>query len=354
MSLVLPTDGGSSGVWGSILDTVFAVVDAHTHLAGSGVPIVAGALNINADLSFAANALTNAKATSFTEQAAAAVTAYVNALFVNSADNNLYFRNSSGVNVQITSGSTINVSVVGGIGGDYATVGALLSYDDATKRYLLQQEGSPRPWAGLATGDLDLYQKAVSISNKVTLKSPAALAASYTVTFPAIIPAATSYVQMSSAGALSTATVPTTRAISVGAADASLGPMTYQAATSSTPPYVLLSSLSVPGCVFECPLTFDSNNLAQLVGYTIHLNKGSSASSTITARLYTAGTTLAVTAQGVGTSNAANAPGLITLSESFTGVVVGSIYAAYVIIQISTNGQADAVPHCVFNFSPAQ
>jgi hypothetical protein len=142
-------------------------------------------IGINADLSFGAFALTLAKAITFSPVAPASMTSYSNALYTSSTDNNLYFRNSTGTNVQVTSGSTLNISIVGGIGGDYASVSALFSYEDSTRRYLAQQQGSPRPWAGFATADIDLYQKAISISNKVTLKSPNALAASYNVIFPA-------------------------------------------------------------------------------------------------------------------------------------------------------------------------
>lgn len=207
MTLVLPTDHGSSDIWDTVLDTVFGLIDAHDHTTGKGVRVPSAGINVNADLSFAAFALTTAKAVTFNETTTASVAGYTDALFVNSADHNLYFRNSSGSNVQITAGSTINVSLVGGIGGDYAAVGALLSYVDASRDYLLQQEGSPRPWAGLETGDIKLYQKAASISQSVTLKSPNALAGSYTVTWPAAVPGAGSIVQMATDGTLTATNV---------------------------------------------------------------------------------------------------------------------------------------------------
>ena len=202
MGLVLPTEGGSANVWDVVLDTVFGVIDGHNHAPGNGALVPSAGLGINADLTFAAFGATNLSIATFREVAASAVASYVDGLFVNSTDHNLYFRNAAGVNVQITSGNSLDLSAFGGIGGDYSTVGALLSYDDATRRYLLQQEGSPRPWAGLATADIDLYQKAASITNKVTLKSPAALAANYTVTFPAAVPAQNSLLQMTPTGAL--------------------------------------------------------------------------------------------------------------------------------------------------------
>lgn len=209
MSIVYPDDHTDSDTWGLVLNTIFGTtIDAHDHTTGNGVPIPAAALKINADVSwsFAGTkfAITSAKAIAFSEQATSTVASYTDALFVNSADHNLYFRNNSGTNVQITSGSTLNIAIVGGIGGDYATVSALEAYDDATRRFTFQQELSAglRAWAGIGTADIDLYQKAASISNKVTLKSPSALASSYSVTFPAALPGSTSLVQLSSAGAL--------------------------------------------------------------------------------------------------------------------------------------------------------
>jgi hypothetical protein len=207
MGLVVPDDHTDTDTWGLALNAAFGVsgggIDAHDHSTGKGVQVPSAGIGINADLSFAAFALTTAKAITFSPVASASVATYTNALFVDSAFN-LYFRNSSGTNVQITAGNTINVSLVGGIGGDYAAVSALLSYVDASRDYLFQQEGSPRPWAGIETGDIHLYEKAASISNAVTLKSPSALASAYTVTWPAVLPANTQPVTMTPAGVLNT------------------------------------------------------------------------------------------------------------------------------------------------------
>jgi len=207
MGLVYPTLHGSSDVWGDILDTIFDTIDVHDHTTGKGVPVPSAGLRINADVAWAysgtAYAITGAKGFATTPTAASSVTSYTNMLFANSSDsNNLYFRNSSGTNVQITSGSTINVSVVGGIGGDYASVGALLSFDDATDSYWLQQQGSPRPWARIRVGDVDIYETAASVTQRIRLQSPAALAASYALTFPGALPGSTLAIQSSSAGVL--------------------------------------------------------------------------------------------------------------------------------------------------------
>lgn len=210
MNLALPVEGGSPNVWDTILDDCLETIDGHTHLPGSGVSIVSNALNINNNVPWNGFSITGLEATAFAAQTASSVAALANAMFVNSADNNLYFRNSSGVNVQVTSGSTLNVSIVGGIGGDYASVGALLSYNDSTRRYLLQEEmGSiTRGWAGIGVGNIDLYQKVDSgssvISNSVKLVSPSALASAYTITFPSAVPVTSdSILQMNGSGSLS-------------------------------------------------------------------------------------------------------------------------------------------------------
>lgn len=215
MGLTLPTDKGSTDTWDSILDAVFGLIDAHDHSIGKGVKVPSAGIGINADISWSLAgtpyALSDAKAIDFTPVAVGTVASFAAALFTNSADNELYWRTTGGTNVKLTAGNALNVAAfTGGIGGDYSAVGALLSYDDATRRYLLQQEGAPRPWAGAATGDIDLYQKAASIVNKVTLKSPSALAASYPVVFPAALPFGETYVTMDAAGNIKVATTTTT------------------------------------------------------------------------------------------------------------------------------------------------
>jgi hypothetical protein len=218
MGLALPTEDGSAGTWDTILNAALGAtgdgIDGHDHTTGKGVKIPSGALNINADVSWASGgsnfSLTDVKALDFAEVAAADVVALSSAIFVSSADHNLYFRNSLGVNVKIIDGSTLNVSITGGIGGDYASISALVDYDDASDSYRFRQQISTlvRQFAKLQSADVALYEyKAAGTTpvpaNAVTLKSPTALAAPYSITMPAAVPAVAHLVAMSSAGALS-------------------------------------------------------------------------------------------------------------------------------------------------------
>jgi hypothetical protein len=214
MSMVLPTVGASLDVWGTIINTALTLNDAHDHTTGKGVKVPSAGLNINADVAWNSGGtyygLTGVKILDFQPQAAAGLTAFSSALFSNSTDaNNLYYRNASGVNVKITDGSTLNVSIVGGIGGDYSSIGALLDYDDASDTYRFRQQNvTVRQYAHIAAGDVDLYEykapaDATAPTNRVRLSSPAALAASYALTFPAALPGSTLLQQVSSAGVIS-------------------------------------------------------------------------------------------------------------------------------------------------------
>jgi hypothetical protein len=199
MGLTLPTIDGSPGTWDVILNQALTVIDGHTHQIGSGERITPAELSINADLTFAGNAATNLKALAFTAQASYATS---KALWVNSANDDLYYRRA-GTDYRLTLNGALNVAIAGGIAGDYAAAAASLYYDDAAEAYrFLEAAPAPNDWSRVLCGDLDLYEHASGISNRVRLSSPAALAASYALTFPAAVPGAKSMVQVSSAGVL--------------------------------------------------------------------------------------------------------------------------------------------------------
>lgn len=199
MSIITPTLGGDSGQWDDKINAGFGLVDAHDHSSGKGVTVKTAGLEINADLTIAGYALTNVGKTAFT--AVAALASGSKTLFVSSANNELYWRSNAGTNVQLTSGSSINTSLVGGIGGDYSTVGADLDYSDAAKTYTHKIETGT--WARVASGPVRIYEYNTSESVYVEHAIDAALASSYTVTWPAAVPASTAIVQITSAGVVS-------------------------------------------------------------------------------------------------------------------------------------------------------
>jgi hypothetical protein len=313
MGLTLPTDGGSFDIWDTILDTAFGLIDSHNHTTGQGVQVPTAALDINADLPFSSSgtnfSATQLLAAEFTPSATTLVAGYANALFANSSDNNLYWRNSSGTNVQMTSGSSLNVAgFVGGIGGDYSSVSALLSYVDADKDYLLQQEGSPRPWAGIRTGDVQIYQKAASITSAVILQSPAGLAATYTLVLPTAAAAAVGYLRNDGSGNLSFAQSYT---LLVPASAADAGSNTRVADSNGTYAWELSGGTGSGGIVsFPVPLPVG----AKITSVVVRVNKVSSTSSTIQAQLCVRNTATGAEASTTTNTLATNAPGYATIT----------------------------------------
>lgn len=324
MSMVLPTEGASDNVWDTLLNAALTLNDAHDHTTGKGVKVPTAGLNINADLSFAgAYALTNLLAADFTPTTTASVAALAGAFFVNSADsNNLYWRTPSGTNVKVIDGTTLNVSgFAGGIGGDYSSAGALVDYVAASDIYRFRgpDPGSGRPWEALATGHHDFYEQATTVANRVRLQSPAALAASYTVTFPAAVPAALAMTRMSSAGALTASNAVTRTAQYNGA----LGvPLAGSAADHST---VGTTALKTATQYVTCPCNFEVGEV--ITAWSAKLNKAS-ASGTITAEFVSQDAAGTQSQIGSSQTNAGVSPGAIALGATglSTTVASGSTY----------------------------
>ena len=344
MGLTEPTDHGSSDVWGSMLNAAFDLVDSHDHTAGRGVKVPSAGLKINADVSWSFGgvqyAITDMKILDFTPVTAASISSYSSALFANSSDsNNLYFRNSSGTNVQITNGATLNVSIVGGIGGDYSSVSALLDFDDASDTYRLRQQvgASVRQFAKASTADLNLfeYKSAGSTpvpTNAVTLKSPAALGASYSLTMPAAVPGSTVLVQCSSAGVLSVSNTvanaltlsaaPTAPDYKLSANQVIQIPQTMASPSANTRAtaagegqyaITLNGGTGVNGlATFPVPLRVGD----KITAWTIYLRKVTDGSNTITAQLHSYDQSSNTFVDQAAQTTSANNPGAVTLGQT--------------------------------------
>lgn len=201
MSLVLPTVGGSSGSWGTMLNTLLTLIDEHDHSSGKGILVTPSGISINANLTFAGYYATNMGAIAFTPRTALASGS--TSIFVSSADNELYWRSSGGTNVKLTSGTALNVAAfVGGIGGDYTAVSAELNYDSASTAYT-HKGASGTNWALLRSGEVRIYESGTAETFYVGQAAPAALASSYTATWPTALPGSTQLVQITSAGVMS-------------------------------------------------------------------------------------------------------------------------------------------------------
>lgn len=327
MGLVLPVDHGSNDVWAPILQTLFDRVDLHNHTTGLGAKVPTGGLNIDADLSFSPSgtprAITDLKAIDFSAVAASAVASLAGAFFLSDGTgglvvNELYYRTTSGSNVRITSGAALNVAAfAGAIGGDYVSVGALIDYDDASDMYRFRQEtaAAVRQFAKVQFADIILTEydpsgDASVPTNAITIKSPDALAASYSVIWPAAVPGSTSYLTMTSAGVLATTSKSQSMMIPIVDVLPAAG-----------------VTLSNAGLVFGTvalqnyfPVNLPIGSV--ITAFTVWLRK-TSASGLIAAQFDDLnGTSGVVTTLGTPAGNSANNPGFITLTDSTLNVTV--------------------------------
>lgn len=199
MSLSKPDEGADTDVWDTSLNDSLDLIDAHDHSSGNGVQIPTAGIGIDADLDFGGYSLENLKFTAFAEIATASADT-VNSFFVDDGDSELYWRNASGTNIQISNGSGLDITVNGGIVGDYGSGDEEVNYDNANSRYEFLADDSPETKAGVDCGDLRLFEESASITNSVTLKSPASLAAAYVLTMPAALPGSDSLPVIDTAG----------------------------------------------------------------------------------------------------------------------------------------------------------
>lgn len=201
MGLVTPTLGADIGVWDDKINAAFALIDEHDHTLGKGAAITPAAMSIDADIGMGGNGLAALGKVAFT--AVATPTTGAKNLFVDAADNELYWRSNAGVNVKLTSNASLNTSLVGGIVGDYSAAGAEVAYDATNKRFTFKQAASPGgKWARMASGPVRIYEFDTTESLYVEHAVAAALAASYTVEWPAALPGTQALVQIGADGKL--------------------------------------------------------------------------------------------------------------------------------------------------------
>lgn len=204
MSLVLPTPTQELGpAWAVELNDALTQVDSHNHTAGQGVPVPSAALNINADLSFQGNNLTNINSSRYNDVGSPLSSpADIRSIYISGG--NLYYNNQLGQQVQITAGASLNAASIGGIGGDYVTSGASVYYTAASLSYSFTSFGNL--YANMFNGAVTIYETGTNVRG-VTIQSPPSLAAAYNLTLPTALPAADNFMVLSASGQISS-TIP--------------------------------------------------------------------------------------------------------------------------------------------------
>lgn len=180
MNLPVPVVGEEPGPdWANNINACLGILDQHSHVSGQGVPITPAALNINSDLTFQGNNITNLKALIFASQVSPiiAIAPYLGAVYV--AGNELYYNDEAGNQVQITLNGSVN-SGAGSISG-LPSGTASASYSAGSQTFVWQSATNTPANMDFASA---IFRNLVANSFGLTLNPPNAMGADYDVTLP--------------------------------------------------------------------------------------------------------------------------------------------------------------------------
>jgi len=189
----------------------FSTIDAHDHTTGNGTRIPSAGININSNLEYNGNAPIGQGKSQF-NSLGAALSAAGDYRSLHVVAGELFYLDDSGNSVQLT-----NSGSVAGSAGNITGLSSPASVTFSTNKYVFKDTATS--FGILESADVRLFEDSASaITNYVGLKSPASLAATYNLTFPGALPAATRYVASDNTGALTFET-----ADSIGSAMTSTG-----------------------------------------------------------------------------------------------------------------------------------
>lgn len=286
MNMQIPIVGADPQTqWGTDLNACLTVIDAHTHAPGSGALINTSGISINADLSMNNFSLTTIKTLTLNVQAnhpTGTTLAYSKAV---SGNNELFFTDSANNHVQLTNGGSIAGAAgnITGLGG-----GAAVTYVNGTTKYVFT-DNSTRP-AALDGGAVLIRQTDAVTPNAVTLQSPNALGANYSLTLPTAAPVSTQYIASDSSGNLSFST-----ADAIGSAMTTTGANaivnTANTSASVWTPTVTTAAGSLSGVVKSCAYYKIGSLVMAVFSVTFTQNTSVSAHIDLTLPVTSAGNT---------------------------------------------------------------
>ncbi len=237
MFLPVPGVGTENGPqYAQDVNNCLTIIDAHDHTPGSGVQITPLAMDINTDLAFGDNNITNARSVRFTAQLSPlALPTDLGSLYEAGVD--LYFNDGSGNQIRITQS--------GGIAGTPGSISNLTS--PATASYVAGNSTFVWQSAALTPANMDAASyilRNLSASSYGLTLAPPTLASDYQITLPQL-PASTLPLVMNSAGAMSTSLIAFNQLATAVQVKISTVP-TIQKFLSGTGTYTLPTSPATP------------------------------------------------------------------------------------------------------------
>lgn len=209
MNLVVPGVSTEPGpAWAQEINADLGILDQHNHSPGQGVQITPSGLNINTDLSFNQNNITDLKTINFAAQSAplAGTAPNLGCLYV--AGNELVYNDENGNVVPITNNGSVNAGAGSITGLPSGTASATFS----SGTFIWQQSTNT---AATMDGGPVIIRNTTASSPGVTLQPISGLATNYSLTLP-IIPGAASALAIDAVGNIS----PITTSSNIGSASA--------------------------------------------------------------------------------------------------------------------------------------
>lgn len=181
MGLIIPTVGVDSGTSAATdVNNSLTIIDAHSHSAGSGVPITPAGLNINSDLSMGGNNLFLARTVRFSPQVSAIANTGTDIGILYVAGNELYYNDvSGGHQVPITSNGSVNAGAGSITGLPSGTASASFSGG-----VFIFQSATSTP-ANIDGGSF-VFRNNSANSKGLTLAPPNAMGANYSLVLPSL------------------------------------------------------------------------------------------------------------------------------------------------------------------------
>lgn len=190
MGLLLPVIGTATGLqWQSALNANSAVLDSHNHSSGSGAQITPLGLNINSNLSFQNNSITNLFGVQFSvPQTSSLLTFLYTAPQSGGGVNDLFFNDGVGNVIPLTKAGIVNATAAS-IPGE--------SYSGGTFTWK-QGSGSTTP-ANFDIGFVTLRPNTAGTTNGIQLQTPSGISSFYQMILPAL-PAAQNILTLDNSG----------------------------------------------------------------------------------------------------------------------------------------------------------
>lgn len=206
MNLPVPVVGQEAGPqYATDINSCMAILDSHTHSPGAGVQITPNGININTNLPFNDNNLTGVRTVNFNANGSSlpGMAPDLGCIYVAGVD--LFYNDESGNVIQITQS--------GGVAGSNGSISNLTppasaSYVSGTQTFVWQSAANTA--ANMDNGSITIREVAAN-ANGVTIESPTALAADYTVTLFNALPGSNQPVSINSSGQLSAGQIVTSQ-----------------------------------------------------------------------------------------------------------------------------------------------